>query len=438
MILAPVYALVGYTGSVWFLIALGALSLAIAWRWTVRTLNAPGAATFAWAAIALSSPFTFNTFTVYPEIAAGLAVIFAFDTTLTTNTERSGPLPWIAAGLAIARCPAEHEVRADVPALLWSSFSVWVRGNRFIFTKLESLGGGGDLCDLARRWFAFFYAIWGKPLHCSVPDRSGDQPLYFGLGAGAAVRSEYGLLAYAPVYIRAARGCSNVRAGGELRRQALEITFIFSALLVIVGSFHIWWGGAAAPARPIAAGLPLLMLPIAVAFRAAPAGSPRRAAQHLLLWVGVGIAITLAIGQNGLLISNSRDGTSALLDFWSPRWDLWSLAPSFVRQQWAIAWLLTTVWLAIAGAAALVLSRTRSSRAGVSALFAFLMFGIACWSRVTAPWLPPGRTEARTIWSRRQARLARSTLRCAGRQHQSLRPPAQGRRVAAFRGWCPA
>ena len=115
VILAPVYALAGYQGSVWFLIALGALSLAIAWRWTVRTLNAPGAATFAWAAIALSAPFMFNTFTVYPEIAAGLAVMFAFYTTLTTNTERSGPLPWIAAGLAIAvAAVAEHEVRADV------------------------------------------------------------------------------------------------------------------------------------------------------------------------------------------------------------------------------------------------------------------------------------------------------------------------------------
>ena len=72
------------------------------------------------------------------------------------------------------------------------------------------------------------------------------------------------------------------------------------------------------------------MLPIAVAFRSAPAGSPRRAAQHLLLWIGVGIAITLAVGQDGLLINNARDGTSALLDFWSPRWELWSLAPTFI------------------------------------------------------------------------------------------------------------
>ena len=142
------------------------------------------------------------------------------------------------------------------------------------------------------------------------------------------------------------------RAGGELRRQAIEITFIFTALLLMVGAFGIWWGGTSAPARPIASGLPLLMLPIAAAFRSAPAGSPRRAAQHLLLWIGVGIAITLAIGQDGLLINNARDGTSALLDFWSPRWELWSLAPSFIGQHWTIAWLHLTWWLAIAAGAA--------------------------------------------------------------------------------------
>jgi hypothetical protein len=51
---------------------------------------------------------TFNTFTVYPEIAAGLAVIVAFYTTLTTNTDvrasrrgsrsasRSPTLPWLS------------------------------------------------------------------------------------------------------------------------------------------------------------------------------------------------------------------------------------------------------------------------------------------------------------------------------------------------------
>ena len=209
-------------------------------------------------------------------------------------------------------------------------------------------------------WFAFFYAIWGTPLPMA-PYGSLVQttPLNLRFGApGLLFDQEYGLLAYAPVYILAATGLYQMwRAGAELRRQAIEITFIFAALLATVGAFGIWWGGTSAPARPIASGLPLLMLPIAMAFRSAPAGSPRRAAQHLLLWIGVGIAITLAVGQDGLLINNARDGTSALLDFWSPRWELWSLAPTFIADRWILAWLNTAWWLVVATLAAVLLAQ---------------------------------------------------------------------------------
>ena len=42
------------------LMLMAAIALAIAWRWTIATLNAAGAATFAWAAIALTAPYLFN------------------------------------------------------------------------------------------------------------------------------------------------------------------------------------------------------------------------------------------------------------------------------------------------------------------------------------------------------------------------------------------
>ena len=156
--------------------------------------------------------------------------------------------------------------------------------------------------------------------------------LIFG-APGLLFDQEYGLLAFAPVYILAATGLATMwRARGDLRRQAIEITLIFGALIGTVGAFRLWWGGSAAPARPLASGLLLLALPIAAAFRAAPAGSARRAAQHLLLWVSIAIALTLTVAQDGLLINNSRDGTSALLEYWSPRWELWTLAPSFIRR----------------------------------------------------------------------------------------------------------
>jgi hypothetical protein len=335
VVLAPVYALAGYQGAVWLLIALGSAAAAVAWRWTVRMLNAPGAATFAWAAIALSAPFMFNSFTIYPEIAAAAAVVIAFTCTLGAH-ERSGLGRWLAIGLLIGSLPWLSTKYAPMSAALLAVLLAR-------FWKVRLAWAAVAVYALALvGWFGFFYAIWGTPLPTApYGSQRETNPLYLRFGApGLLFDQEYGLLAYAPVYILAVTGLWQMwRAAGELRRQAVEITVIFSALLLMVGAFHIWWGGTSAPARPIASGLPLLMLPIAMAFRSTPAGSPSRAAQHLLLWLGVGIAITLAVGQDGLLINNGRDGTSALLEFWSPRWELWSLAPSFIGQHWLNAWL---------------------------------------------------------------------------------------------------
>jgi hypothetical protein len=416
VILAPVYALAGYKGSVWFLIGLGALAAALAWRWTVATINAPGAATFAWAAIVLSAPFMFNTFTVYPEIAAALAVMIAFVIAVRTSANHSSMAQWIAAAVCIASLPWLSTKYAPMSSALLVVV-IFRLGNIFSAVSLRAAVRNPKIWAVVAiyaislaAWFAFFYVIWGKWLPMA-PYGSMVQttPLNLRFGApGLLFDQEYGLVAYAPVYILAATGLWQMwRTGGDLRRQAVEITFIFTALLLMVGAFGIWWGGTSAPARPIASGLPLLMLPIAAAFRAAPSGSAQRAAQHLLMWIGVGIAITLAVGQDGLLINNSRDGTSALLDYWSPRWELWSLVPSFIRQSWTMAWAYMIWWLAIAAGAAMLLGKIRSARPGVSVLAAFGTFSVALMIiALTIRWLPSGRAEFRAIDLGARSRLA--------------------------------
>jgi hypothetical protein len=394
VLLAPVYALAGYTGVLVALIAMGALAVAIAWRWALASLNAPGATTFAWAAIALTAPYLINTFTVYPEIAAGLAVIVAFVLTQPRDPDRRGLGPWIASGLAIASLPwlstkyapmsaallliVTYRLRKKEPASLLRNPKAWA----VVAVYAISLIG----------WFAFFYAIWGNALPMA-PYGSMTQTSPLNLragGPGLLFDQEYGLLALAPVYVLAGTGLWQMwKVGGPLRRQANEIVVIFSALLATVGAFGIWWGGAAAPSRPIVSGLPLLLLPIAAAFRAAPVGSARRAAQHLLLWVSIGIGITLVVSQDGLLINNARDGTSALLEYWSPRWELWTLAPTFIRHPWHIALLHTVWWLAIAATAAVVMARVRTTQAGLAALVAASTLALALVViAVTLPYLP--------------------------------------------------
>ena len=396
VLLAPIYALAGYKGAVWALILMGALASALAWRWTVATINAPGAATFAWAAVALSAPFMFNTFTVYPEIAASLAVIFALTSAVRAETSRAVGR-WAAIGAAIAALPWLSTKYAPMSAALLAVTVLraerWDKGLAAFVRSPKVWALAGIYALSLAGWFAFFYAYWGTPLPMAPYGALVQTtPLNLLFGApGLLFDQEYGLLAYAPVYILAATGLWTMwRGGAELRRLAVEITLVFVALLAMVGAFAIWWGGTSAPARPIASGLPLLMLPIAVAFRSAPEASPRRAAQHLLLWISIGIAATLAIGEDGLLINNGRDGTSALLEFWSPRWELWSLAPTFVAPSFTgTAWVHTLLWLAVTAGAALVLATARATRAGISALVAFATFcGVLTLVAMTMPLMP--------------------------------------------------
>src|SRR5690606_10388821 len=106
--------------------------------------------------------------------------------------------------------------------------------------------------------FSFFYAYWGTPLPSAPYGKlvqTSPKNLVFG-APGLLFDQEYGLLAYAPVYILALTGLvAMIRSGGENRRRAIEIALTFGALLGTVGAFRIWWGGSASPSRPLASGL---------------------------------------------------------------------------------------------------------------------------------------------------------------------------------------
>ncbi len=389
VLLTPVYGIGGYPAVLAVLMLMAAITLAIAWRWTIATLNAAGAATFAWASIALTAPYLLNSFTVYPEMDAGLAVTVAFVLTLR---DRPGLGPWIASGVAIASLPWLSTKYAPMSAalLLIGIYRLRKKEPASLLRNAKVGAMVGIYAISLSGWFAFFYVYWGTPLPMApYGSMTQTSPLNLRAGApGLLFDQEYGLLALAPVYILAATGLFQMWRG-ELRQRAIEITGVFLALLGTVGAFGIWWGGTSAPGRPIASGLPLLMLPIAAAFCAAPTGSARRAAQHLLLWISIGIAITLTVSEDGLLINNARDGTSALLGFWSPRWELWTLAPTFVGQPWTIATLQTLWWLAIAFAAAFVLARVRATHAGRSALVAAGTLAAALIAiAMTRPLLP--------------------------------------------------
>jgi hypothetical protein len=399
ILMAPIYGLGGYEAVVFALLLLSSIAAAMAWGWVAGALRSPAAATFGWFAVAGSAPFLFNTFTVYPEVVAAVAVMVG----LTTRQPivagiACGVLPWLSTKYAPMSLALVLISGPD-------GLSLQVTRERVRALVVRAIPYGLLLAG----WFGFFYLIWGS-LRPQAPYGALVQtaPLNLVFGApGLLFDQEYGLLAYAPAYILAVTGLWQMwRAGGRQRQLAGQIVIVFAALLSTVGAFRIWWGGSAAPARPLASGLLMLAMPIGAAYLAAPIASARRAAQYVLVWAGVAIALTLAFAQNGLLINNDRDGSSALIEWWLPRWETWSLVPSFIHHEAPTALLHCALWLAVAGGAAVALRRVRASKPGAAALGALGVFIAALTAAAALMPLLPADPPQPKVDLRARARLA--------------------------------
>jgi len=420
VLMAPVYAAGGYRAVVAAFVLMAAVAAGLMTLVLARVTGTVAAALFAWAAVALTPPFLFNSFAIYPEIPAALAVVLAF--TLATGRLGASTLPsWLAVGVCAAALPWLSTKYAPMSAALvavalaraawpWRRDPNARAGTSFDLgrTALPALAIVVPYLVSLAGWFGFFYWIWGTPWP-QAPYGALVQTQIFNLTFGAPglfFDQEYGLLPYAPVFALAATGLWILwREGGERRRTALEIVVVLAGLVGTVGAFRIWWGGTASPGRPITSGLWLLALPIAVAFQAAPADSARRAAHHLLLWLSIGIAGVMLFAEQGFLIANGRDGTSSLLEYLSPRWPAWSMAPSFIYHEPLTALAHTAVWLLLAAVSAAVLSKVRTNRASTSSLAAIGVIAVAFIAGVgIVPHLPatpewPGvdvRARART------------------------------------------
>ena len=384
VLITPIYAAGGYPAVVAAFVIMASVGAALMWLAIVRFSGSAGAATFAWVAVALTTPFLFNSFAIYPEVPAALAVVIAF-ISLADATEPSSWRRWLLVGVAAAALPWLSTKYAPMSAaivMVAIARVAWPRPTRPTPLSAVTARRGAIASAVAllvpyvaslAGWFWFFNAIWGSPWPQAPYGQLAQtdlRNLVFG-APGLIADQEYGLLPYAPVYLLAIVGLWRMwRAGGEGARRAIEITLVFMALLGTVGAFRIWWGGTAAPGRPLISGLLLLALPIAVAFKSSPAGSARRAAQFVLLAISVGIAGVMLFAQDGRLLANGRDGTSALLEYLSPRWAAWSAAPSFIYHEAPMALATTAIWLTLAAIAAIALARVQANHAGLASLAA--------------------------------------------------------------------
>ncbi len=365
VLMTPVYATGGYDLVVYALLLLAAIAMTSAWRLAWAVTGSASAASFAWAVVALGPPWIFNTFAVYPEVPAACAVALAFAWTSGWHAERNAhrhPLDvplwrWWAAGVAIACLPwfsTKYVVMAALLGLV-SLLRAWVplptdaaaRGRAWVRTLALSLPNAISLAG----WFLFFRIIWGTWSPAAPYGMQRETRLeYLPSGApGLIFDQEYGLVAFAPALLMVLPGLWALwRQRGERRRLVVELGVVFGGLLAVVGAFHIWWGGSAIVGRPVVAGLPLLLLPIAAHWTACATQPIRRAAQRVLLCLGTALTVLLATAQGGLLLVAGRDGASQVLEYLAPSTPIWTALPSFLRQAPSAAWLGVGLWVGVA------------------------------------------------------------------------------------------
>ncbi|MEO5822937.1 MAG: hypothetical protein ABIT71_20720 [Vicinamibacteraceae bacterium] len=412
IVAAPIYAAGGYYGVVAFLICCAAGAAAGLWLAALRLTGSGGAATLAWIGAAVSAPFVFNSITVYPEVPAAACAMAAY--LIATRPGGIGRdlrratacglvlacLPWLSskyglmmaalAMLALGRLwlpladeaedtqlPIPNPQLPDEPrpgqASAASSLAVgrWTSGVRQRIRV--SLALTLPMVVSVALWMAFFYWIWGSPFPSVVygTQRPVRWEYFVKGGPGLLFDQEYGIVPAAPIFGAALVGLvAMLWSDARSRRIAAEIIVIFVALLVPVGAFHLWSGGSGAIGRPLIAAVLLLGLPIAWLAQRTARSTVATAALGLLAAASVAQMLFLLCAQKGLLLVAGRDGVSRLLEYWSPSWRLWTLAPSFLIQAPAIAWAFTAIWLLALAAAALAVARMRRLPPGAAGLAA--------------------------------------------------------------------
>jgi hypothetical protein len=401
IVAAPIYAAGGYPAVVIFLVACAAAAAAGGWVAARRLTGSARAATLAWVGTAVSSPFVFNSGTVYPEIPAAACAMGAY--LLATRPGGLIGRPGLAAwcGVALAALPwlsSKYALMMTAIGLI-ALARLWLplegatgqgpaASPRFRLGRIveraqlvPALAMGVPMVVSVALWLAFFQWIWGSPLPSVV--YGSQRPVrweYFVKGGpGLLFDQEYGIVPAAPIFSAALVGLVlMIASDARARRIALEVAVVFVALLVPVGAFHLWSGGSGAIGRPVIAALLLLGLPVAWLAHRTAANAVAAAGLVLLATASVAQMLFLLVAQHGLLLVAGRDGVSRLLEYWSPAWRLWSLAPSFLMQPPAIAWAFTAVWLIAIAAAARAAGRFRAPRApGAAGLAACGIAGAA-------------------------------------------------------------
>lgn len=360
-IIAPAFALFGYPGVVVMLAIAGGCATAMAWMAAWRTTHNVAASWFGWATVALSVPFFFQSFMVFPD-GPGAALVMA--AVLASIAARDvAPHRLLATGAGLALLPWLHTRFALLAVALGVVTLARQIGTTHLVRRAALLLSVPIVSAAA--WFWFFYAIYGT-FNPAAPYGGYTQSALANLGRGVTgllFDQQFGLLPNAPVYV-----CAGLGLVAMLRtapRLLLELLLVIVPYSLAAAAYQMWWGGYSAPARFLVPTLLPLAIPAAVWFASATRSS--RVLGLGALFASLLITGTLAAVRHGALIFNVRDGAARWLLWISPVVDLTVGLPSSFQNRPPVVLAHAAIWavavLVTAAIGAAVSSRGASRRA---------------------------------------------------------------------------
>ena len=331
-------------------------------------------------------PFFFEAFAVFPDGFGATLVLFA---ALPLFGEQASKARWAAIGVALGILPWLHTRFSILSASL---------GLVLLLRLIRSAEGRERIMPFllpaavsATAWFSFFRIIYGT-FNPSAPygrdSQTSASNIWNGLPA-LWLDHQFGVLANAPIYAFCLVGL--VVLARRRTRLAVELFVIAAAYLLAVSSFHMWWGGASAPARFLAPILPLLAIPSAWLWAKTPHPSTK-AAGIVLLGASLMITATFVVIEDGRLASNVRDGYGRAAEWMNAIVDVPLALPSFFRGTAFQAVVRAGVWVAFFAAAVLLLRvvQRRTNLRPLLTLATPLLFSVAIMCAMTTVWAIDG------------------------------------------------
>jgi hypothetical protein len=265
LLVLPAFAFFGRIGVVLFLVMLAALLATNVYLVGREATGKVPPAVLTWVAFVLAAPFFAYSFLIFPEMAAGLLVLYAFRRIrLWYNNS------WEVAGIGacLAFLPWLHY--RFLPFTLGLLFYYVYQARRHDTERrlLSTVLVLGQLAVSAGLLMVFFYHRYGQvfPDTSDHTDRAGVSDFAATLrgAVGLMLDEQWGLLVYAPIFILAFVGLILMSVKSEWRKELLWVGVLVIPYYLLMANYAQWWGEWGPPARYLVSVLPLLALPFAL------------------------------------------------------------------------------------------------------------------------------------------------------------------------------